>query len=117
NDFTNEMEFLSKFSGGLMIIMVILFVILAFFGLVNSGGHMATKNFGFHSIVPNFNLRYCPTVGMLIYAMNGCELVAPYVTKMKKPKNDFPKAMIALAVITDFLTILGFFVFVIYLYA
>ena len=112
--FSNSMEFLSTIGGGLMIIMVILFVILAFFGLVKSGGHMATKNFGFHSIVPNFNLHYWSTVGMLIYAMNGCELVAPYVTKMKKPKTDFPKAMIALAVMTAFLTILGSFALGIY---
>ncbi|NRO56164.1 Inner membrane transporter YcaM [Lactobacillus helveticus] len=112
--FSNLMEFLSTIGGGLMIIMVILFVILAFFGLVKSGGHMATKNFGFHSIVPDFNLHYWSTVGMLIYAMNGCELVAPYVTKMKKPKTDFPKAMIALAVMTAFLTILGSFALGIY---
>lgn len=112
--FSNSMEFLSTIGGGLMIIMVILFVILAFFGLVKSGGHMATKNFGFHSIVPDFNLHYWSTVGMLIYAMNGCELVAPYVTKMKKPKTDFPKAMIALAVMTAFLTILGSFALGIY---
>ncbi|MCT0164006.1 APC family permease [Lactobacillus helveticus] len=112
--FSNSMEFLSTIGGGLMIIMAILFVILAFFGLVKSGGHMATKNFGFHSIVPNFDLHYWSTVGMLIYAMNGCELVAPYVTKMKKPKTDFPKAMIALAVMTAFLTILGSFALGIY---
>ncbi|MDN5955782.1 MAG: amino acid permease [Lactobacillus sp.] len=112
--FSNSMEFLSTIGGGLMIIMVILFVILAFFGLVKSGGHMAAKNFGFHSIVPDFDLHYWSTVGMLIYAMNGCELVAPYVTKMKKPKTDFPKAMIALAVMTAFLTILGSFALGIY---
>lgn len=112
--FSNSMEFLSTIGGGLMIIMVILFVILAFFGLVKSGGHMATKNFGFHSIVPDFDLHYWSTVGMLIYAMNGCELVAPYVTKMKKPKTYFPKAMIALAVMTAFLTILGSFALGIY---
>lgn len=112
--FSNSMEFLSTIGGGLMIIMAILFVILAFFGLVKSGGHMATKNFGFHSIVPDFDLHYWSTVGMLIYAMNGCELVAPYVTKMKKPKTDFPKAMIALAVMTAFLTILGSFALGIY---
>ena len=46
---------------------------------------------------------------MLIYAMNGAELVAPFVTRMKKPKTDFPKAMIMLAVMTAFLTIFGSF--------
>ena len=112
--FSNSMEFLSTIGGGLMIIMVVLFVVLAFFGLIKSGGHMATKNFGLHSIIPNFNLHYWSTVCMLIYAMNGCELVAPYVTKMKKPKTDFPKAMIALALMTAFLTILGSFALGIY---
>ena len=112
--FSNSMEFLSTIGGGLMIIMVVLFVVLAFFGLIKSGGHMATKNFGLHSIIPNFNLHYWSTVGMLIYAMNGAELVAPYVTKMKKPKTDFPKAMIALALMTAFLTILGSFALGIY---
>ncbi|KRL81150.1 APC family permease [Lactobacillus ultunensis] len=112
--FANSMEFLSSIGGGLMVIMTVLFVFLAFVGLAKSGGHMATQPFTWHTIIPNFNLHYWSTVGMLIYAMNGCELVAPYVTKMKKPKSDFPKAMIALAIMTAFLTILGSFALGIY---
>lgn len=112
--FANSMEFLSNIGGGLMVIMTVLFVFLAFVGLAKSGGHMATQPFTWHTIVPKFDLHYWSTVGMLIYAMNGCELVAPYVTKMKKPKSDFPKAMIALAIMTAFLTILGSFALGIY---
>lgn len=112
--FANSMEFLSSIGGGLMVIMTVLFVLLAFVGLAKSGGHMATQPFTWHTIVPKFDLHYWSTVGMLIYAMNGCELVAPYVTKMKKPKSDFPKAMIALAIMTAFLTILGSFALGIY---
>lgn len=112
--FANSMEFLSSIGGGLMVIMTVLFVFLAFVGLAKSGGHMATQPFTWHTIIPNFDLHYWSTVGMLIYAMNGCELVAPYVTKMKKPKSDFPKAMIALAIMTAFLTILGSFALGIY---
>lgn len=107
--FANSMEFLSSIGGGLMVIMTVLFVFLAFGGLAKSGGHMATQPFTWHTIIPKFDLHYWSTVGMLIYAMNGCELVAPYVTKMKKPKSDFPKAMITLAIMTAFLTILGSF--------
>lgn len=107
--FANSMEFLSSIGGGLMVIMTVLFVFLAFVGLAKSGGHMATQPFTWHTIIPKFDLHYWSTVGMLIYAMNGCELVAPYVTKMKKPKSDFPKAMITLAIMTAFLTILGSF--------
>ena len=107
--FANSMEFLSSIGGGLMVIMTVLFVFLAFVGLATSGGHMATQPFTWHTIIPKFDLHYWSTVAMLIYAMNGCELVAPYVTKMKKPKSDFPNAMITLAIMTAFLTILGSF--------
>ncbi|KAB1976790.1 APC family permease [Lactobacillus crispatus] len=112
--FANSMEFLSSIGGGLMVIMTVLFVFLAFVGLAKSGGHMAPQPFTWHTIIPKFDLHYWSTVGMLIYAMNGCELVAPYVTKMKKPKSDFPKAMITLAIMTAFLTILGSFALGIY---
>ena len=112
--FANSMEFLSSIGGGLMVIMTVLFDFLAFVGLAKSGGHMATQPFTWHTIIPKFDLHYWSTVGMLIYAMNGCELVAPYVTKMKKPKSDFPKAMITLAIMTAFLTILGSFALGIY---
>ena len=112
--FANSMEFLSSIGGGLMVIMTVLFVFLAFVGLAKSGGHMATQPFTWHTIIPKFDFHYWSTVGMLIYAMNGCELVAPYVTKMKKPKSDFPKAMITLAIMTAFLTILGSFALGIY---
>ena len=108
------MEFLSVVGGGMMFVMTILFVVLAFVGLVKSGGQMATRPMTIHTIIPNFDLKYWTTVGMLIYAVNGCELIAPYVTQMKKPQREFPKAMIALAVMTAFLTIFGSFALGIY---
>ena len=112
--FSRSMEILSTLGGGLMVLMGIIFVILAFFGLVKSGGHMATQPFTWRSIIPKFDWHYFSTIAMLIYAMNGAELVAPYVTKMKNPKYDFPKAMVALAVWTGFLTVLGSFALGIY---
>ncbi|MGM9893952.1 MAG: APC family permease [Ligilactobacillus ruminis] len=110
----NSMEILSTIGGGMMFIMTILFVILAFFGLTKSGGHMATQPMTWHTIIPKFDLKYWSTVGMLIYAVNGCELIAPYVTQMKNPRREFPKAMIALSVMTAFLTIFGSFALGIY---
>ncbi len=112
--FANSMEVLSTIGGAMMFIMTMLFVFLAFVGLAKSGGHMATQPFTWKTMIPKFDLKYWTTVGMLIYAVNGSELVAPYVTRMKKPKTDFPKAMIALAVMTAFLTIFGSFALGIY---
>lgn len=110
----NSMEILSTIGGGMMFLMTILFVVLAFVGLAKTGGHMATQPMTWHTIIPKFDLKYWSTVGMLIYAVNGCELIAPYVTQMKTPKREFPKAMIALAVMTAFLTIFGSFALGIY---
>ena len=104
--FSDSMEVLSNIGGWAMFIMTILFVLLDFAGLAKSGGKTATP-FTWKTIVPKFDLKYFSTVGMLIYAVNGSELVAPYVTRMKDPKREFPKAMIALAVMTCFLTIFG----------
>ena len=104
--FSDSMEVLSNIGGWAMFIMTILFVLLAFAGLAKFGGKTATP-FTWKTIVPKFDLKYFSTVGMLIYAVNGSELVAPYVTRMKDPKREFPKAMIALAVMTCFLTIFG----------
>ncbi|AWN33268.1 MAG: amino acid permease [Lactobacillus helsingborgensis] len=112
--FSHSMEVLSTIGGGLMLIMTLMFVFLAFVGLAKSGGHMATQPFTWRTLIPKFDMHYWTTIAMLIYALNGCELVAPYVTKMKKPKSDFPKAMVALAIMTIFLTVFGSFALGIY---
>lgn len=112
--FSHSMEVLSTIGGGLMLIMTLMFVFLAFLGLAKSGGYMATQPFTWRTLIPKFDMHYWTTIAMLIYALNGCELVAPYVTKMKKPKSDFPKAMIALALMTIFLTVFGSFALGIY---
>lgn len=112
--FSRSMEILSTIGGGLMLIMTLMFVFLAFLGLAKSGGHMATQPFTWRTLIPKFDMHYWTTIAMLIYALNGCELVAPYVTKMRKPKSDFPKAMVALALMTIFLTVFGSFALGIY---
>lgn len=112
--FSHSMEILSTIGGGMMLIMIVMLVGLGFLGLIKSGGHMATHPITPQTFLPKFDWHYFSTIAMLIYAMNGSELVAPYVTKMKKPQYDFPKAMIALAIATGFLTILGSFALGIY---
>lgn len=114
NRFSHSMEVLSTIGGGMMVIMEFVMIILAFVGLAKSGGHMATQPFTWKSIIPKFDWHYFSTIAMLIYAMNGCELVAPYVTQMKDPKRDFPKSMMMLAAMTAFVTIFGSFALGIY---
>ncbi|KRN26577.1 APC family permease [Liquorilactobacillus mali] len=108
SQFKHSLELLSSFGGIAMFGMTILFVIMAITSLT-MGGKFATQPFNLDAIIPKFNLKYLTTLGLLIYAVNGCELIAPFVTKMKKPQREFPKSMIMLVVMTAFLTIFGSF--------
>ena len=42
-------------------------------------------------------MKFLMSLGLLIFAMNGAEFVAPYVTEMKDGPRNFPKAMYMLA--------------------
>lgn len=106
--FKHSLEVLSTIGGVAIFGLTVLFVFMTFAGLA-MGGHIATQPFTIHTIIPKFNLHYLTTLGLLIYAMNGAELIAPFVTKMCHPNKEFPKAMIMLAAMTAFLTIFGSF--------
>lgn len=103
-----SLAIMSVIGGGSMFIMTILFVVMTVVALT-TGGHIATQPFTPHAFVPKINGHFFTTLGLLIFAMNGAELAAPYVTDMKHPRKDFPKAMIMIAVMTAFLTVFGSF--------
>ncbi|MFT9410554.1 APC family permease [Liquorilactobacillus hordei] len=102
----NSLEVLSLIGGGAMFIMSLLFVLLAGYALMN-GVHIATQPFNWGSFIPHFSLKYFSTTGLLIFAMSGAELAAPYIVQMRDPRHEFPKAMWLLALMTAFLTIFG----------
>ncbi|KRL98490.1 amino acid permease [Liquorilactobacillus satsumensis DSM 16230 = JCM 12392] len=106
--FKHSLELLSSLGGIAMFGMTVLFVMMAL-GSLAVGGKIATQPFNLGAIIPKFDLKYLTTLGLLIYAVNGCELIAPFVTKMKHPQREFPKSMIMLVVMTAFLTIFGSF--------
>lgn len=107
NVFKNSLEILSLIGGGAMFIMSVLFVLLAGYAVLHGPTHMATQPFNWHAFMPNFSLKYFSTTGLLIFAMSGAELAAPYLVQMRDPKHEFPKAMWMLALMTAFLTIFG----------
>ncbi|KRL67607.1 APC family permease [Companilactobacillus versmoldensis] len=106
NVFKNSLEILSLVGGGAMFVMSVLFVLLAGYAVMN-GAPIATQPFNWGSFMPNFSLKYFSTTGLLIFAMSGAELAAPYIVQMRDPKHEFPKAMWLLALMTAFLTIFG----------
>ncbi|ARU19947.1 APC family permease [Ligilactobacillus salivarius] len=106
NVFRDSLEVLSIIGGGAMFLISMLFVFMTVWALTH-GAHIATQPFNLHAFKPNFSLHYFSTTGLLIFAMSGAELAAPYINKMRNPKRDFPKAMWMLALMTAFLTIFG----------
>jgi amino acid transporter len=106
NVFKNSLEILSLIGGGAMFIMSVLFVLLAGYSIAH-GTPIATQPFNWGAFMPKFSLKYFSTTGLLIFAMSGAELAAPYIVQMRDPKHEFPKAMWLLAIMTAFLTIFG----------
>lgn len=81
----------SLVSGIAMFAMVIIFFIMIIWSLTH-GGHIATK-LTWNNIKPHLSLHYFSSASMLIFAMSGAELAAPYVSRLRKPDKDFPKVM------------------------
>lgn len=105
NLFRDSLEVLSIIGGGAMFLISVLFVFMTVWALTH-GAHPAT-HLSLHAFKPSFSLHYFSTTGLLIFAMSGAELAAPYISKMRNPKREFPKAMWLLAIMTGFITIFG----------
>ncbi|EOA07724.1 glutamate/gamma-aminobutyrate antiporter [Pediococcus acidilactici D3] len=103
-----SLEILSTLGGGAMFVMTILFVVMTVAALMH-GRHIATQPFNVRAFIPKIDGHFLSTFGLLIFAINGAELAAPYVKEMKDGKRDFPKAMMMLLLMTIFLTVFGSF--------
>jgi amino acid transporter len=101
-----SLEILGMLAGGAMFIMTVLFVIMTVVGL-KQGVHIATQPFTWSAFIPKFDTHYFATTGLLVFAVSGAEIGAAYVTKLRNPKSEFPKAMYLLIVLTVFLTVFG----------
>ena len=59
--------------------------------------------------MPTFNVKYFTSLSILVFAVGGCEKISPYVNEVKDPSKNFPKAMMALAIMVMVSAILGTF--------
>lgn len=103
-----SLEVMATIGGWAMFGMTILFVVMTGWTLLN-GGKIATQPFNLKAFIPDFSLSYFSTTGLLMFAVCGAELVAPYLKRMKEPNRDFRKAMYLIAFMTAFLTVFGTF--------
>ncbi|MEE1199878.1 MAG: amino acid permease [Christensenellales bacterium] len=99
---------ISSLAGMTMFTMSILFILMMFAApAVNPNGGYITTDFSLKNLLPNFNLNYFASMSILVFAVGGCEKMSPYVNKVDKPSKNFPRSMIALAIMVMFCAILG----------
>lgn len=99
---------LTTLAGSTMFIMSILFIIMMFVArAINPGADYVTMDFSMSNLIPEFNVNYFTSLSILVFAVGGCEKISPYVNKVDNPSKNFPKGMIALAIMVVVCAILG----------
>lgn len=96
-------------AGASMFVMSILYIILALSAPAITTAHTYHIDFSMRSLMPDFNFNYLTTLAILVFSVGGCEKMSPYINNMKEPSKDFPKGMIALAVMIAITALLGSF--------
>lgn len=101
---------LATVAGSSMFIMSILFIIMMFAApAIYPGAGFYHTDLNWKNLMPTFNVKYFTSLSILVFAVGGCEKIFPYVNKVKDPSKNFPKAMIALAIMVMVSAILGTF--------
>ena len=99
---------LTTIAGSSMFVMSILYIVMMFAApAINPNGGFQSLDFSWDNIIPQFNVKYFTSLGILVFAVGGCEKISPYVNKVKDPAKGFPKGMIALAIMVMVCAILG----------
>ncbi|MDR0879539.1 MAG: amino acid permease [Clostridioides sp.] len=94
-------------AGTAMFVMSLLYVLLMISAPAIRGVHIATPNMSLKSFVPTFDFKYFTTLSMLVFAVGGAEKISPYIHDTENPTKNFPKGMIALAIMVAACAILG----------
>ena len=100
------LKVVGSIAGTSMFVMSLLYIVL---GLAAPAitGNVATPNITASSFIPKFDFAYLTTLSMLVFAVGGCEKIAPYVNNTKNPSKNFPKGMIILAGMVAVCALLG----------
>lgn len=93
-------------AGMSMFVMSLLYIVLGLTAPLITG-KVATPDISVKSFVPDFNFTYLTTLSMLVFAVGGCEKIAPYVNNTKNPSKNFPKGMLILALMVAVCALLG----------
>lgn len=102
------LKVLTSVAGTSMFIMSLLFILMMFAApVINPHATYVPMDWNWDTLIPTFDLKYFTSLSILVFAVGGCEKISPYVNKVEDPGKDFPKGMIALAIMVMVCAILG----------
>jgi amino acid transporter len=104
----SPLKALTTTAGTSMFVMSLLFIVLIFAApVINPNASYVPLDWSWENLIPQFNVNYFTSLSILVFAVGGCEKISPYVNKVNNPGKDFPKGMIALAIMVMVCAILG----------
>lgn len=105
----NSLKKIGAVAGTSMFVMSLLYILLVIAAPALTNAQTFSIKFSWDAFMPNFDFAYLTTLSILVFAVGGCEKIAPYVNSMKDPSKGFPKGMIALAIMVASTALLGTF--------
>lgn len=104
----NPLKSITAIAGSSMFVMSILFIVMMFVApIINPGADYVSMDTSLEAIIPQFDVKYFTSLSILVFAVGGCEKISPYVNKVENPSKNFPKGMIAVAIMVMVCAILG----------
>lgn len=105
----NPLKKMALVAGSSMFVMGILYILMMLAApAINPNGGFVNVDWSFNKLIPMFDWKYFSSLAILVFAVGGIEKVSPYVNKMDgDPSREFPKSIIAAAVMVVISAILG----------
>lgn len=103
----NVLKKLSTLAGSTMFIMSLLFIVMMMAAPAITNANVLDIDWSMKTFMPSFDMKFLLNLSILVFAVGGCEKISPYVNKTKDPARDFPKGMIALAIMVAVCAMIG----------
>ncbi|MCD8197424.1 MAG: amino acid permease [Lachnospiraceae bacterium] len=104
----NPLKKLLTLAGTCVFILSFLYILMMFAApAINPGAEYVSMDFSLKNLIPNFNVGYFTSLSILVFAVGGCEKISPYVNKVDNPSKNFPKGIIAMAIMVLGCAMLG----------
>lgn len=101
------LSMISSIAGTAIFVMSIMFVVMMVAAPAITDGQIDKIDWTFDNFLPKINSQFFTSISILLLAVGGCEMVAPYANSMRDKKRGFSKGMITVAMMVMICAVLG----------